>query len=431
VKATIKPGSIKGEQAVAASKSAMQRACAAAFIRNGQTRLVNAGFSEDDKAALSIIKQMGATVSIGDNFVDITGGNFAKDIGKIDCGESGLSSRLFTSLVALSDKPVTVTGSGSLKTRPFSFFDEILPKLEVSCHSDNGHLPLEITGPLKPADLVIDGSLSSQFLTGLLFAFTAAKAHNVTITVNDLASKPYIDLTLKVMQDFNLPVPENNNYQQFYFPAQFITGNTSDELLEYTIEGDWSGAAFLLVAGAINGKQLDVKGLDLLSVQADRKIIEALVAAGADMDFRSDDIRMKKSKLKGFEFDARDCPDLFPPLVSLACYCEGETIINGVHRLEHKESHRALTLQEEFGKLGVKIVVNDDNLIVKPPKVIRGAFTDSHNDHRIAMALAVTALNAENEVVINHAEAVKKSYPYFWQHLQNVGALVSLNEIGK
>jgi 3-phosphoshikimate 1-carboxyvinyltransferase len=429
VKAIVKQGSIKGEIIAAASKSAMQRACAAAFIRKGQTRLINAGFSEDDKAALSIVKQMGATVSVGDNFVDVTGGNFADDIGIIDCGESGLSSRLFTSLVALSNKSVTVTGSGTLKKRPFSFFDEVMPLLGVSCHSDNGHLPLEIRGPVKPVDLTIDGSLSSQFLTGLLFAYAAAGAHNVSITVNNLASKPYIDLTLKVMGEFGLPVPENMGYTKFNFLSNAeVKKRNEKKLFRYSIEGDWSGAAFMLVAGAINATALKVKGLDLLSVQGDRKILEALIAAGADIDFRSNFIKVKKSRLKGFEFDATDCPDLFPPLVSLAAYCEGETIIIGVHRLEHKESHRALTLQKEFKKLGVEILIQDDKMIIKPPEKVGGGITDSHNDHRIAMALAVVALGAEKAITINGAEAVKKSYPYFWQHLKNVCALVSLKD---
>jgi 3-phosphoshikimate 1-carboxyvinyltransferase len=429
VKAIVKPGKLKGEMEAPASKSSMQRACAAAFIRKGKTRLVNPGFSSDDKAALSIIKQMGAVVTIGDNSVEIDGGNFSTDIGSIDCGESGLSSRLFTSLAALSEKPVVIKGAGSLNKRPFDFFDKIMPSLGVLCKSDQGRLPLEIRGPLKPADITIDGSLSSQFLTGLLFAYAAAKAENVTITVENLKSKPYIDLTLSVMNAFNLTVPVNDRYTSFHFKSDNVSEDYDDEVLEFEVEGDWSGAAFLLVAGAINGNSLKVRGLDLLSLQSDRRILDALVSAGADMDLQDEQICISKSKLRSFELDATECPDLFPPLVALASFCKGESRIKGVHRLEYKESNRALTLQEEFGKIGVTIRFEDDTMVITPPREIKGGVTTSHDDHRIAMALAVAGVGAHGKIVIEGAEAVKKSYPYFWQHLQNVGGLVSLNEI--
>lgn len=415
---TISPTTIKGTITAPASKSAMQRACAAALIRKGQTILYNPGVSDDDRAALDIIQQLGATVEAQHEKILIKSNGVLPVSGEIDCGESGLSSRMFTSIAALSSLPVTVTGSGSLTKRPFSFFTEVLPQLDVECTSNEGKLPLQIRGPLQPKDIEIDGSLSSQFLTGLLFGYAAAGAKDVTINVRDLNSKPYIDLTLQVMKDFGLPTPVNNNYNSFSFEGGPINQSTSQSL-NYSIEGDWSGGAFLLVAGAVAG-DLVVQGLDAFSSQADKAVLQALMQSGTNISIEEKQIHVRKSRLKPFHFNATDCPDLFPPLVALATYCEGSSVIEGVHRLTHKESNRALTLQEEFGKMGVDIVLQDDLMIIKGGEGVKGAAVHSRHDHRIAMACAVAALGADGETTIDEAEAVNKSYPQFWEHLRQL-----------
>ncbi|MBB1287147.1 3-phosphoshikimate 1-carboxyvinyltransferase [Flavisolibacter sp. BT320] len=419
---TVSPSKVNGIITAPASKSAMQRACAAALLRGGKTILQNPGISNDDNAALDIITQLGALVTKEDQTIVIESRGVNPVNDTIDCGESGLSARMFTSIAALSQTPIQVTGSGSLRKRPFSFFTETLPQLGVECRSQEGLLPLHIKGPLVPQNITVDGSLSSQFLTGLLFAFTAAKASDVTITVDNLNSKPYIDLTLQVMKDFGLTIPQNNNYQSFYFPAQ---DNKTDkgESFSYTVEGDWSGGAFLLVAGAVAG-DLVVKGLDVFSTQADKAILQALMQCGATISIEETQIHVRKSKLKPFHFNATDCPDLFPPLVALAAYCDGTSVIEGVHRLTHKESNRALTLQEEFGKMGVTITFQDDLMLIIGGEGVRGAQVHSRHDHRIAMACAVAALSAEGEVIIEEAEAVNKSYPQFWEHLQTFSEVV-------
>jgi 3-phosphoshikimate 1-carboxyvinyltransferase len=318
-----------------------------------------------------------------------------------------------------------VKGSGSLMKRPLSFFNEVLPQLGVQVGSNNGLLPLQIKGPLQPKNIMVDGSLSSQFLTGLLFAYAAADATDVTVKVNNLNSKPYIDLTLQVMSDFGLKAPVNKNYEEFYFGSQSISQFANDSI-NYTVEGDWSGGAFLLVAGAIAGNVV-IKGLDIFSTQADKAILEALMQTGVPMSIAEDQIEISSLPLnhscKAFHFNATDCPDLFPPLVALASYCSGTTAIEGVHRLTHKESNRALTLQEEFGKMGVEIVLQNDLMLIKGGCAIKGAAVHSHHDHRIAMACAVAALRADKETVIDGAEAVNKSYPGFWKDM------VSLNTI--
>lgn len=428
MQAKVQPSELSGPITAPASKSAMQRACAAALLKGGKTTLTNPGNSDDDNAALDIIRQLGATVSrTGDTVVIESAGGVHPVSGLINCGESGLSVRMFTSIAALSETPVTVTGRGSLLKRPLSFFNEVLPVLGVRCESNQGLLPLTIQGPLQPRDIEVDGSLSSQFLTGLLFAFSAADASHVSIAVRGLNSKPYIDLTLQLMSDFGLKTPENRNYRSFYFPAR-SSSQFDHERFDYTVEGDWSGGAFLLVAAAINGHVL-VKGLDVFSTQADKAILQALMQSGAAMRVTEQGIEMSSSRLKAFQFNATDCPDLFPPLVALASYCEGTSVIEGVHRLTHKESNRAQTLQEEFARLGVEISFRGDAMLVKGGGVVTGAQVHSRHDHRIAMACAVAALKADGDVVIEEAQAVNKSYPMFWEHLQKLNARVSLNQL--
>ncbi|HYH15081.1 MAG TPA: 3-phosphoshikimate 1-carboxyvinyltransferase, partial [Flavisolibacter sp.] len=336
----------------------------------------------------------------------------------IDCGESGLSVRMFTPLAAIHNEEITINGHGSLTKRPLHFFNEVLPQLSVNIRSENGYLPLEVKGPLQPKSIEVDGSLSSQFLTGLLMAYSAVDAHDVTISVNNLASKPYIDLTLQVMQDFGLKVPSHENYERFYFSSHAVE-TKSQQPLHYTVEGDWSGGAFLLVAGAINGN-IDVQGLDVFSSQADKAVLQALMQTEAIMSIEVEKISIKSNALKPFHFNATDCPDLFPPLVALAAYCNGTSVIEGVNRLTHKESNRGLTLQEEFGKMGVDITLQDDLMIIKGGLQVKGAMVSSHGDHRIAMACAVAALKAEGEMHIEGAEAVNKSYPAFWNHLEQL-----------
>ena len=336
----------------------------------------------------------------------------------ISCGESGLSIRMFTPLAALSSSPVTVTGSGSLLTRPMNFFDDVLPRLEVKVTSKEGRLPLLVHGPLQPQQITVDGSLSSQFLTGLLLAFAKAAKAPVDIKVIDLKSKPYIDLTLQMMKHFGYEVA-HYNYQTF----KILQPQENTDLIEYTVEGDWSGAAFLLVAGAIAGK-ITVKGLDVFSTQADRAILQALMMTKAVMSITPEEIVIEPTALQPFHFDATHCPDLFPPLVALAAYCQGTSVIEGVGRLAHKESNRALTLQTEFGKLGLVVKLQDDLMIIEGGQQLKAATVVSHHDHRIAMALAVAALRAAGTTTIEDAEAIDKSYPAFYNHLTQLGASI-------
>ena len=437
MRATVYPNTLRGEQVAPASKSSMQRACAAALLHRGTTRILNPGHSNDDLAAIDVIQKLGAIVKTEDASKEkinstsiIVHSNGVQPIGDtMNCGESGLGIRMFTPIAALSDQSITVEGIGSLLKRPMHFFDTIFPKLGIEIQSQAGYLPIQIKGPLKPANIEVDGSLSSQFLTGLLMAFAATENTNAVIEVQGLKSKPYIDLTLSVLNTFGWKV-QHQDYKRF----EFLAHPPLADHIDYTVEGDWSGAAFLLVAGAIAGP-IVVKGVQLNSTQADKAVMQALKDAGASIDINENAIQIGPAKdkagvvgsLKAFEFDATHCPDLFPPLVALAAVCYGVTILHGVSRLAHKESDRGLTLQKEFAKLGIRIELNQDRMMVYGGTGIKGAEVFSQHDHRIAMACGIAALCADGPITITDAEAVNKSYTDFFKHLQYLGAKVDLD----
>jgi 3-phosphoshikimate 1-carboxyvinyltransferase len=420
---SIQPAKLKGTVRAPSSKSSMQRACAAALLRKGVTVLHNPGHSHDDLAALDTIHKLGAEVKDDKNgILTITSNGVHPLSDEINCGESGLGVRMFTPIAAMSNLPLKITGKGSLLTRPLHFFDEILPELGVQVQSNNGHLPLSIQGPLLPCDITVDGSLSSQFLTGLLMAFAASGAEGVIITVTNLNSRPYIDLTLAVLKAFGWTVT-HREYATFHF-HHMEASPVDEDPLHFTVEGDWSAGAFLLVAGAIAGP-VDVQGLDVGSAQADKAILKALTDAGVSLQMKKDKIGVTPQPLMPFSFNATDCPDLFPPLVALAAYAEGTTEIRGVSRLAHKESDRAATLKTEFSKLGVKIDVEGDLMLIHGGTGVKGGLVTSHNDHRIAMACAVAALGAQRPVTIGQAQAVNKSYTDFFRDLRTWGVPVA------
>lgn len=415
----VEKGFVQGVIYAPTSKSSMQRACAASLIKRHISIVENIGVSNDDKASLKVIQDLGAKIKyLDDRRIEIDARQaFEQYNATINFGESGLGIRMFTPIAALVQGKVHIMGEGSLLLRPMSFFDTILPQLNVDITSHEGRLPIQIQGPLQPQNIEIDGSLSSQFLTGLLFSFAATNAADKTIVVNNLNSKPYIDLTLKVLADFDLPVPNNDNYKRFTFSK--CSEQKEPSVTHYKVESDWSGGAFLLVAAAIAG-QLKVHGLQLDSTQADKAILQALRNAGSTVDIQNDTVFIQSADLKAFEFDATDCPDLFPPLVSLATFCQGTSRIRGVHRLTHKESNRALTLQEEFHKMGVTITFDADEMLIEGRKEVEIAVVDSRNDHRIAMACAIAALRSKGRVTITHATAVNKSYPNFFEDLGKI-----------
>lgn len=424
--ATIQPSHIAGAIRAPRSKSDMQRACAAALLHHGTTHIVDPGRSNDDQAALDVIAKLGAMVTDQSHGIKVQSQGVNPRSNEINCGESGLGIRMFTPIAALSAKELTISGTGSLLKRPMDFFDAIFPQLSIAISSNEGKLPLVIQGPLQPNSIEVDGSLSSQFLTGLLMAYSASGASGVAIRVRDLKSKPYIDLTLGVLKSFGMKLPTVDHYETFTFPDTVHLQPVGD--ITYHVEGDWSGAAFLFVAAAIAGN-ISIQGMRADSVQADIKILEAIKDAGALLHHKDGIYHVGPAALKAFDFDATECPDLFPPLVALAAYCSGITRIKGANRLTHKESNRALTLQDVFEKMGVKIELEDDMMIVHGGGMLKAARVHSHHDHRIAMAAAVAALGANGEVVIEEAEAIDKSYPDFYAHMKSLGTSIALQTV--
>jgi 3-phosphoshikimate 1-carboxyvinyltransferase len=279
----------------------------------------------------------------------------------------------------------------------------------------------------------VDGSGSSQFLTGLLIALPLARGGvgsgipessvgESVIEVENLVSRGYVDLTLDVLRAFGVRAERSTDYSEFRIP-----GGQTYVSASYRTEGDWSGAAFLLVAGALAARSapVEVRGLDPASSQPDRAILDALRSAGAGLELSPGSIRVRAAGgLRAFSFDAADRPDLFPPLAALAAFCEGTTVLTGADRLRAKESDRAAALSEELGKLGIRIEVAGDRMLVRGRGAGAAASVDSRGDHRVAMAAAVAALAGSARVEIRGAECVSKSYPAFFEDLASLGARI-------
>jgi len=411
---SVEPSYVSGMVKAPPSKSMTQRAIAAAILADGQSQIINPSYCDDSLAAMSIAVSLGARVDPETDKVTITGSGELKER-KLNCGESGLAIRMFSPVAALYDEEIVMTGGGSLKKRPMNMIGDALNQLGAQCTSTEGYLPLTIKGPLKGGYCEIDGSVSSQLLTGLLMSLPLTEVDS-SIKVNNLKSRPYIDMTLSVLKEYGIEI-FNDNYELF-----IVNGRQKYRPVTFEVESDWSGGSFLLVAGAINGN-LKISGLRTGSFQSDIAVLKALDQAGAKIKISDNVIEVVKSELRAFELDATESPDLFPPLVALAAYCNGVSKIKGISRLKHKESDRAEALSEEFSKMGIKINTLDDYLFVTGG-TIKGARVNSHDDHRIAMAVAVAALGATDEVFIKDSHCVAKSYPRFFDDLRSLGAIV-------
>lgn len=408
---------ISGEITAPASKSYAQRAIAIAALAKGVSHITNMTLCNDTRAALEVIKTLGAEVTLSDGVYEIKGGVFpTKDI-TLNIGEAGLSARLFTPIAALFDCKTIITGEGSILSRPLGKVEEPLRELGAQAHTHHGMLPIEIKGVLRGGKITLDGSLGSQFLTGLLIALPLA-AENSIINVTELRSIPYIDMTIGTMRHFGVEI-EHTEYKKFN-----IRGGQAYSPATYNIEGDWSGASCILVAGAIAGdtkKGVKVNNLTINSSQADMEIFKALKYAGARVEFEGESVTVFRSELHGFTFDATHCPDLFPALVALAAAAQGETTLIGTSRLVHKESNRAKVLYEVYKQMGIEVdITQEDIMIVKGGTIRGGVSIDSHNDHRIAMSIATAALLADAPITITSAKAVDKSYSNFFEDLKKL-----------
>lgn len=396
------------------SKSYAQRALAAALLATGRTTLRGIELCRDTRSAITAIEALGATVEIiDDNTIAIEGG-FSPRTDRLNVGESGLSARLFTPIAALDNKPMCISGEGTLLHRPMSMMIEPLKELGVKVRDGGGRLPIEVCGPMRGGRVVVDGSMSSQFVTGLLIALPLA-GRDTTVEVRGAVSIPYIDMTLDTIERFGVEVM----YQEGDYSEFFIEGEQSYQAVDYTIESDWSAAAMIMVAAAIAGEQVRITNLSTLSRQADTAICRALERAGASLVIEENAITVSHRELEAFTFDATHCPDLFPALVALAAAAEGVSTIYGIVRLRGKESDRGEVLKEEYEKLGIEIELDyEENVMRVVGGKVSAAKVDSHDDHRIAMSLAITALRLDEELEITNRECVAKSYPSFFEDLE-------------
>lgn len=405
------PSSVSGSVAAPASKSHLQRAIAIAALAEGESQIVGYESSADVNAAVHVASSLGAKVVVSGAVLSITGAKKLAPSAVLHCGEAGLCARMFSPIASLSDEKMTLSGEGSLLSRPFGMVQEALSQLGKSVTLTNGSLPMELHGKMRAGDVTIDGSESSQLLTGLLIALPLLTEDSV-IHVRNLKSKPYVEMTLDMLAAFGITV-QNDGFKKF-----LVRGNQRPKATEIHVEGDWSGAAFLLVAGAVGG-DVTVTGLNPSSAQADRAILDVLADVGAEVSVSANQVTVKQRHLHPFSFDATDCPDLFPPLAALAASCEGVSTIIGTERLAHKESDRASTISEVLQQLGIRVELSDNAMRIWGGTVYGGEVS-SHNDHRIAMMATVLGCSATGPVIIHDAEAVNKSYPKFFHDMASL-----------
>ncbi len=411
---TVSLGSANGTITPPSSKSYAQRAIALALLAEGRTTLRNIEFCKDTRSAISCIEALGAKVSYLDESTITIDGGLHPVTDTLMVGESGLATRLFTPIASLNSTPICIKGEGTLLHRPMMMMIEPLRRLGVEVRDGGGHLPIEVKGPIHGGNIEVDGSFSSQFITGLLLALPLAK-EDTTLHVRSAVSTPYIDMTIDTAKRFGVEIMHHEgDYSEFY-----IEGGQKYTPADLAIEGDWSGASTMLVAGAISGR-VTVKNLSTLSKQADTAICRALERAGAGIIIEGDSITVTKRRLRSFTFDATNSPDLFPALAALAAAAHGQSTIIGTQRLLHKESDRAETIRQEYEKLGIEVDISEENVMKIRGGEIHPAIVFSHNDHRIAMSLAVSALRCKGDVTIENAECVEKSYPTFFEDLESI-----------
>ncbi len=407
---------VDGEVPAPPSKSLMIRAVAAAVLSEGRRVVVrNPSVCDDAEAALGVAEGLGAAVERAPGSVILAAGA-GPPASVLDCGESGLCLRMFSAVAALRSEEFLLEGRGTLAVRPVAMIERSLRALGAACETRGGLPPVRVRGPLRGGRAEVDGAVSSQFLTGLLLALPRAPGDS-ELAVPELKSAAYAEMTLDFLRRSGIEVEGR-------LPGVVrIRGGQSYRAAEYAVEGDWSGAAFLLVAGALAGR-VRVTGLDPASLQPDKAVLEALRRCGADLTVSGPAVEVKRRSLRPFSMDLDGSPDLFPPLAVLACFCEeGTTRLAGIGRLRHKESDRAEALREELGRLGADVGFEGDALVIRGGP-LRGGTAEPRGDHRMAMALAVAGLRAERGVAFSGAQCAAKSYPRFFEDLMSVGGRV-------
>lgn len=410
--------SVQGTLKVPPSKSYTQRALVGAMLHSGTTHIFGGGNSDDEQAVLGIVRQQTQWTQAAQEWCISANGRHQFS-GTFFCGESGLAARLLGPVAALSREAVILQGSGSLQSRPMDFFDKVLPQLGVSVQhlSPTAGLPLRIQGPLIPQNISVDGSLSSQFISGLLFAFAFGSREKVSIQVNHATSTPYLDMSCAVLEQFGKQIIRSGHNLFEIDPEK----NRPTGTVNIEIESDWSSAAFWICAAAINGA-ICLEGLQEHSLQADRHILSVLKQVGAPYAFSTSGLSIRSGEQRAFETELSHCPDLFPVLAVLAAGCSGVSRLTGLHRLRHKESDRAAAIVSLLQQLSVPFQVNDDTLTIEGGNPCPNEYLQVPPDHRMVMAATLAALYAPHSIRIAHADAVAKSYPEFFRDLEKLAS---------
>ncbi|ACV39852.1 3-phosphoshikimate 1-carboxyvinyltransferase [Leptotrichia buccalis] len=430
MKIKIKPSILNGTIEIPPSKSYSHRAViAAALAESGKKSTIdNLKFSVDITTTTDIMENWGAKIKRFESALEIIG-NDGKVVPKdkyVQCNESGSTIRFLIPIGITDENELIFDGKGKLVDRPLDSYYRIFDKQGILYKNENGKLPLTVNGKLKAGNYEIDGNISSQFITGLLYALPLLDGDSKLTINKNLESKGYIDLTLEILKLAGIQIV-NNNYKSFD-----IKGNQIYKPFDYTVEGDYSQVAFWIVAGIISAnKDNEIKCLHVNknSLQGDREIIEIVTRMGANLKIFDDYVLVKPSKTKGTIIDISQCPDIGPILTVLGALSEGETrIING-ERLRIKESDRITSIKTELNKLGANVVEEGDSLIIQGVEGFTGGVTvNAWNDHRIAMSLAIASTRCEKEIILEEAESVRKSYPHFWDDFVKMGGEIEVIE---
>ena len=426
MKVKIKPSILSGEIVIPPSKSYSHRAIISAALANGEkkSKINNLKFSVDIETTVKIMENWGAKITKKESSLEVIG-NDGKIVPKknyIQCNESGSTIRFLIPVGLTSENELIFDGKGKLIDRPLDSYYKIFDDQGIKYEMSEDKLPLKVNGKLKAGNYEIDGNVSSQFITGLLYALPLLDGDSIIVINKNLESKGYVDLTLEILKLSGIKI-KNNDYKSFE-----IKGNQEYKPFNYTVEGDYSQVAFWIVAGIISAnKDNEIKCLHLnkYSLQGDKAIIEIVQKMGAKLEIFDDYVIVKPSKTKGTIIDVSQCPDIAPILTVLGALSEGETKIINAERLRIKESDRIISIKTELNKLGAEVEEVGDSLVIQGVDTFEGGVeVSAWNDHRIAMSLAIASIRCKNEIVIDEAESVKKSYPHFWDDFEKMGGQI-------
>lgn len=409
--ATLDLRNLKGEIDAISSKSDAHRALIASALADKPTRLLLNSTSNDIKATADCLKSAGAIIT--EDNLNLTVSPIDKSAKKavFDCGESGSTIRFLIPVAAALGIDSIFTGCGRLPERPQAPLLNALAEHGVNVSPD-GEFPIKISGQLRNGVFNIAGNISSQYVTGLLFALPLLEGDSEIRLIPPVESKPYIDMTLATLKKFGINVTEKGN-------SYFIKGNqkyiSPDEII---IDGDWSNGAFFVSFGAVS--DIKINGLFGSSVQGDKEIINIIKSMGADVLQTENSVSISKNELHGINIDVKNTPDLVPVIAATAVFAKGQTKIYNAARLRIKESDRLATVTQIIKNAGGDIEELPDGLIINGGRQINGSFTvDAENDHRLVMAAAVLA--SHSVVTVKNAQSINKSYPSFFEDLKKLG----------